>query len=120
MKIRIIAAIALSLGLATAAFAENPAKGMPDSWKGPIGDTFFSDADGMMMRPQDDMSARWAALTKDQQAQVRADCEKMAMTDTDATASTSVKPKTGADSDRTGGGQGPDMASACDMVKSMK
>jgi hypothetical protein len=117
MKIHMLAAIALGLGMSTAAFAENPGKGMPETWKGAIGDTFYSDSTAMTLRSQDDVKTRWSSLSAEQQAQVRADCKNLAMnTDTDTTASTSVKPKTGAESERTGGGQ---MVTLCGWVDSM-
>jgi hypothetical protein len=112
-----LAAIALVLG-STAAFAENPGKGMPEVWKGAIGDTFYSDTTTMTLRSPEDAKTRWSSLNAEQQAQVRADCKEMAMSsDTDTTASTSVKPKTGADSERTGGGG--DMVTVCGWVDSM-
>ena len=79
MKIRILAASRLALALGTAAFAENPGKGMPETWKGAIGDAFYSDATTMTLRPQDEVKTRWSLLSAEQQAQVRADCKNLAM-----------------------------------------
>ena len=50
---------------------------MPPGWEGPIADVFYSDVTARTMREQDDMATRWAALTADQQAQVKSDCTSM-------------------------------------------
>jgi len=127
MKASLLVAFALGIGLSSPAFADaNPSdntkprtganertggQALPEKWAGPISDTFFTDASGSTMRSGDEVKSRWGALSADQQAQVRSDCRDMTTTGSvDKT-----HPKTGADSERTGGA-----ASACDWVGQQK
>jgi len=84
---------------------------MPDTWRSGLGDTFFSDSSGSTMRSNDEVTSRWGKLSADQQTAARTDCEKMYP----SKGETALKPKTGGDSERTGG-----MASACQWIGSQK
>ena len=96
-------ALSAALSLGGAAFAAESA--MPKTWAGPIGDAFYSDTTAMTMRSDDEVKANWAKLTPEQQTQVHADCKLWA-----------AAPKTGADSERTGG---EGMSKLCDWVNAM-
>jgi len=121
MKILAITALTCSLALCGSAFAQSSSGannssdgtgGIPETWQGGIGDTFFSDSSGTM-RSGDEVKSRWGKLSADQQAQVRSDCESVTASTT-SKGKTALDPKVGAESERTGGG----MASACDWVNS--
>ena len=89
MKMRKILAIsALGLLMAGGAYAQttssttppdnqnmNPAQESvnPQSWNGPIADAFFVDG---KIRPETEFRTNWAALTAEQQATVRLDCDQ--------------------------------------------
>jgi predicted Fe-S protein YdhL (DUF1289 family) len=85
MKTKLIVALALSLGMGSAAFAQtvNSTTGevnveTPAGWQGPIGDAFYSDMEAGTLRSQEEMTANWANLTTEQQTQVKTDCDAMA------------------------------------------
>lgn len=104
MMFKTLAAVAMSAGLATAAFAQtssgsgdaagNGGQGdsPPKTWEAPINNAFY-DSNGML-RTQADIQANWAKLDTTQQDKVRADCM-------------------GVDASNA------EMAKACDMVKGM-
>src|SRR4051794_26597349 len=81
MKSQFITALALTIGLAAPALAQTTSStgsdAMPDTWRGGIGDTFFSDSTGSTMRSQDEVTTRWGKLSAEQQAQARSDCQTM-------------------------------------------
>ena len=93
---KILTATAVSVLLATGAFAQDSTspdtgtaannaeaeKAMLDSWKGPVGAAFFTDDTMTTMRAEADIATGWAALTAEQKAQAKADCDKTAA-DTD-------------------------------------
>jgi len=127
MKASSVVAFAFAIGLSSPVFADaNPSDNtkprtganertggqvLPEKWSGPITDTFFTDSSGSTMRSDDEVTSRWGSLSADQQAQVRSDCRDMTTTGSvDQT-----HPKTGADSERTGG-----TGSACDWVNRQK
>lgn len=62
----------------TAANNAEAEKAMLEAWKGPIGLAFFTDDTMGTMKSEADMKAGWTALTPEQQAQVKADCDKTA------------------------------------------
>ena len=62
----------------TAANNAEAEKAMMETWKGPIGMAFFTDDTMGTMKSEADMKAGWAALPPEQQAQVKADCDKTA------------------------------------------
>lgn len=104
MLFKTLAVAAMSVGLATSAFAQTSSGGSDGAgsggqsdrptktWDAPINDAFY-DSQGML-RPQADIQAAWANLDATQQDKVRADCKA---------ADTS----------------NAEMAKACDMVKGM-
>jgi hypothetical protein len=92
--------IGFSLSLGGAAFAAETA--MPSTWAGEIGDAFYSDTAAMTLRSEDELKTNWGRMTPAQQTQVREDCKTWA-----------ASPKTGADSERTGG---EGMNKLCDWV----
>ncbi len=103
MMFKTLAVAAMSVGLATAAFAQTSGSndaagdgGHGDSpaktWDAPINNAFY-DSHGML-RPQADIQTGWANLSPSQQDKVRADC--MAVDSSNA-----------------------EMAKACEMVKGM-
>lgn len=87
MTYKFLVAAALSLGLGTAiaaaqtgatlpsAGASAPASQLPMGWDGAIGDAFFADRELGTLRSQQEVTANWQALTAEQQAQVRTDCD---------------------------------------------
>jgi hypothetical protein len=80
MSYRIVAALALSFGLSTAAMAQTDATTngqimLPMGWEGTIAETFFSDTTTGTLKSDEEIHAGWAALSAEQQAQVRSDCE---------------------------------------------
>lgn len=102
MSYRIVAALALSLGLSTAAFAQTSGTDtttgsggetsgaatstmtLPSGWEGAIGDAFFSDSAAGTLRSEEEIRSNWGSLSADQQAQVRTECEsRMAAAGTD-------------------------------------
>jgi hypothetical protein len=50
---------------------------MPTTWAGAISDAFFSDAETLTMRDQNEVQKRYSALPADQRETVKADCAKM-------------------------------------------
>src|SRR5690606_9349902 len=83
-------AVAFSLALGGAALAQTGSAGnqtpmgtgmqdaqgaFPQTWQGPIGDAFYSDAASFTLRSQEEIAANWSTLTAEQQAQVRGDCQ---------------------------------------------
>lgn len=79
---RLVAAMAFAFAMGTGAMAQNAT--MPEGWAGAIGDTFYSDSAAGTMRTQEEITAGWAKLTPEQQAQVKADCAKMPSDSSDA------------------------------------
>lgn len=91
------AAAALSLGLGTAAIAQdssNDAAGAANlsstgdaavEWDATINEAFYSDAERTQLRSQEEITANWADLSPEQQAMVRTDCDA-------TTASVETKP----------------------------
>jgi hypothetical protein len=98
MSTKILAAVAFSLALGTAAFAQSggtstnvggsPATSSGDSavndqqrvfpkFTGAIGDAFYSDMDKGTLRTEAEMRANFGNLTAEQQAQVRTDCNRV-------------------------------------------
>lgn len=103
MNTKILLAAVLSLGLGTSAAmaqsasdqnTESEAAGqLPETWGPEINDTFFSDMEAGVLRAEDEVRTRWAALTAEQQAQVREECETVSgaeATGTDGAAATEV------------------------------
>jgi len=130
MTFKLLAAIALSLGLGTAvALAQTdpiqPETGattdsgatLPPGWEGALGDAFFSDPTTGTLRSQDEVQANWQNLTEEQQAQVRAHCETTATAGADTGAA--------ADDEVTTGSTTPDgtnvvaMQQICEWVDAM-
>lgn len=141
MSYKIIAAVALSLGLATSALAQTgggaDASGQgaadaqtayPTGWQGPISEAFFSDTAGTM-RTEDEIRTNWGSLSTDQQAQVRTDCEShMAAHGTDSTMQTGSTTATGdntsvtatgSEGEATGGTPLTAMNDLCGIVQGM-
>lgn len=118
MSYRIVAALALSLGLSTAALAQTSgtetttgsANGevmLPTGWEGEIADAFFSDPDAGTLKPEAEITANWGNLSAEQQASVRSECEtRTAATGTDTTTGTGTT--AGATTDTTTGGASTD------------
>jgi hypothetical protein len=135
MKTRLIAALAFSLVVGTAAFAQtngggttqsgsgaagggpDSETGMPESWKGNIGNTFFSDSSGSTMRSESEWNSGWSSLSAEQQAQVRSDCEARQTTASTGMNGNNSKPQTfaGGKSDRT---ERSGMEAVCNWVSS--
>jgi hypothetical protein len=129
MSYRIVAALALSLGLSTAALAQTDtttggAAGaggevmLPAEWQGDIASALFSDPQAGTLKSEEEIRSGWGSLSADQQAQVRSECETHmaaagtgtdtmtggASTDTTAGAATSTDDTTaGASTDTTAG-----------------
>lgn len=95
MRKHLIAALALSFGLgAGSAFAQSEVQnpdndsgqetpimgGMPDTWRGDIGDAFYTDNTYTTLRTQEEVGTRFGTLTADQQAQVKSDCANISAT----------------------------------------
>lgn len=107
MKTKLIVALAFGLAMAGSALAEDTTttgSTVPDKWRGPLSDTFWTDTSGSM-RPDNEISMRWTKLSTEQQAMAREECGNTKY---------KTNPKVGASSDRTGGGGG--MTGACDWV----
>lgn len=81
MFLKMITAGALSVAMMGSAFAQTSnttgSMAMPTTWAGAISDAFFSDSTTMTMRAETEVQQRFAALSDDQKATVRADCAKM-------------------------------------------
>ena len=75
MKMKLIAAGILSVGLSSCAFAQMSTTGMPESWMGDIGAAFFSNGKTDRMRKEEEVKASWDTLTPAQQAQAKEDCK---------------------------------------------
>lgn len=89
MTCRIIAALALTLGLGTAAFAQSSTTGadtsaagaatgsvtLPKAWEGDIASAFFTDPAAGTLKSDEEIKSAWANLSSDQQAQVKTDCQ---------------------------------------------
>lgn len=83
MTTRILLAAALSLGLGTSfAFAQadqntrpEMATELPENWGPEVNDAFFSDVEAGVLRAEEEVRANWAALTQEQQTQVREHCD---------------------------------------------
>lgn len=81
MRMKLVAAMALSLGLGTSALAQSAmeteldetAAGLPAEWDSEIESAFFSDDEGTL-RSQDEVLGAFEELTPEQQAQVQAHC----------------------------------------------
>lgn len=95
MKTTTITALAFSLSLGTAAFAQSTmdaqsdlqaGTGMPMEWEGEIGEAFFEDGERGVLRAESDIRSNFDELTIEQQAMVRAHCAQvdMAAADFDA------------------------------------
>lgn len=147
MSYKIIAAVALSLGLATSALAQTgtgsttggaDASGQgaadaqtafPTGWSGPISEAFFSDTAAGTMRTEDEIRTNWGNLSAEQQAQVRTDCEShMAAHGTDSTMQTgsttgsgdnTAVTATGSEGEATGGTTLTAMNDVCGIVQGM-
>lgn len=87
-----IAASVLALGLGTAAHAQsseansgsktipdstattNSVDGTSDTWLGSMGPMFFTDAEGMTLRSEDEIRTNYGSLTDEQKAAMRDEC----------------------------------------------
>lgn len=65
---RILVAAALAAGVSGAVYAQDL------TWDQAVNDAFVDPATGTLL-PADEIQANWSALSEEQQAQVRADCE---------------------------------------------
>jgi len=75
---KILAISALTLAMAGGALAQTTSSTtvvMPESWNGPIGDAFFVDTTAGTLRPEAEVRTNFAALTAEQQAAIRLDCD---------------------------------------------
>ncbi|MER9401520.1 hypothetical protein NKI46_25750 [Mesorhizobium sp. M0615] len=102
MKRKILTATAISLCLATAAFAQSSGtssgtngtsgssagssmsstsgsgqSGIPSGWDSKLSGSFFRDANSGRLLSQDEIRKNWSSLSSEQQAQVRSDCSRM-------------------------------------------
>jgi hypothetical protein len=87
MTYKLIAALALSLGLGTAALAQEQVPGVGAAgsgqaptipvWDQTINDAFFVDAGAGSLRTEEEIRANWGNLTAEQQATIRTDCDTM-------------------------------------------
>jgi predicted Fe-S protein YdhL (DUF1289 family) len=126
MTYKLIVALALSLGLGTAALAQTTDNNQPDTsggtllpgntgnapvrpaWDAAINDAFYVDAEAGTLRTEDEIRTNWGSLSADQQAMVRTDCDA-------TTASVEAKPgEASPDADARSS-----MIELCDMVGDM-
>lgn len=81
-------AAAITLSMGAAAFADSgtdagatgdhdPAK-LPGNWSAAVGSAFFSDPTTMTLRSEGEIRTNWQSLSAEEQAQVKADCRKVA------------------------------------------
>lgn len=125
MKIIVIAASVLSLGLGSAAFAQSSSgssgttdgtsttsgsttggsatgqTGMPSGWDSTLSGAFFSDASGSSLLSKDQIRQNWSSLTSEQQAQVKSDCSNMTASSSTGTSGTSGTSGSAASTDTT-------------------
>lgn len=110
MKSTTITALAFSLSLGTAAFAQTTmdaqsdlqaGTGMPMEWEGEIGEAFFEDSERGVLRAESEIRSNFDELTIEQQAMVRAHCAQvdMAAADFDADLDTAPASETAQDLD---------------------
>jgi hypothetical protein len=52
-------------------------KSTTSKWTGPIADAFFTDATKATLRSQEEIKSKWSALSAEQKAQVKQDCNAM-------------------------------------------
>ena len=75
---KILAISALTLAMAGGALAQTTSSTVvvvPETWNGPVADAFFVDTTAGTLRPEAEIRTNFAALTAEQQAAVRLDCE---------------------------------------------
>jgi hypothetical protein len=88
MKKIIVSALAIGLGLSTAAIAQTTSSTtsprmedmMPQNWMGSIGDAFYTDNTWTTLRAEPEIKTRWETLSAEQQAMVKDDCTKIGAT----------------------------------------
>lgn len=143
MTYKLIAALALSLGLGTAAIAQTNPEGstLPagqgnaptvPSWDASISDAFFVNVTEGTLRSEEEIRTNWGGLSAEQQAQVRADCDTMTTTASigtntagvDSNPTTSGTSGAGVAGPNLAGGSAPGtqlhaMNDLCDMVGGM-
>jgi len=135
---KIIAVLALSLGMGTAAIAQTDPPGSLPSGQGNAPTTtdpwsdqdiygaFFSGAGSPELLTEEEIRTNWGNLTVEQQAQVRTSCDEMTSTAStqDSNPTTSTMSGAGVAGPNTAGGQAPGTqlearAEVCDIIGDM-